>query len=161
MEEREPAENQSGRSRIEVHKPGRDSNDEPAEPERKLQESPISAAPSFPERSSEGSNRYVLLAVLEEAGSPVASLQPSNGLVALAIPRNSSLAKRFAKGGLYRFENGSYRVKYICLEVFETPAEAFAAYPEGMRVSTNPPTFLHWREAVENSVLSEGNWQLG
>ena len=162
-EERDAGE-RKGRSRIEVYKPGADS---PAPPDAggqkpKLEEEPLSKGTSGArDGGGSTSNRYVLLALLDDSGSPLPSLEGNNGLVALAVPSSAPLARKFQKGAVYRFESDAYRAKYICLEVFETPTEAFAAYPEGMRVSNNPPTFLHWREPVEGAVLSERSWQLG
>lgn len=161
-EEREPVD-RGRRSRIEVYKPGTGSETVPAPaPTPKLEEVPTHNSPAGgPAASNTSTNRYVLLAVLEDTGAPLPSLESSNGLVALAVPSNLAIAQQFRKGATYRFESGSYRAIYVCLEVFETPSEAFAAYPEGMRVSTNPQTFLHWREAVEPQVLDRSNWQLG
>ncbi|GBD27637.1 Type II secretion system protein D [bacterium HR30] len=162
-EDKEPVE-RGPRSRIEVYKPrGNDGNVPAPAPSPKLEEEPTnnsSAGPSAT-RSMTATNRYVLLAVLEETGSPVPSLESSNGLVALAVPSDLALARQFQKGTTYHFETNGYRATYLCLEVFETPSEAFASYPEGMRVSNNPPTFLHWREAVESAVLDQSNWTLG
>jgi general secretion pathway protein D len=104
-------------------------------------------------------DHYVLLANIWESGTSPASLAGSNGLLALAVPADSPLASLFRKGESYRFQSGSYAASYECLEVFGTPQDAFVAYPEGLRVSTSPPTYLHWREPTEPAALSPGNWE--
>jgi len=104
------------------------------------------------------SDRYVLLANIWESGTPPSGLQSSNGLLALAVPVNVELATRFQKGATYRFQTEGYTANYECLEVFATPQDAFATYPEGMRVSGEPSTFLHWREPSEPATLSAANW---
>ncbi|GIW43009.1 MAG: hypothetical protein KatS3mg077_0291 [Candidatus Binatia bacterium] len=160
-EERETVE-RGKRSRIEVYKPRADSTEEEkSKPEPKFEESPSGLKRSSSQSGVAGANRYVLLAVLEEEGSPLPSLESSNGLVALVVPSDVALAGEFQKGAIYRFDSKAYRAKYVCLEVFENPSEAFAAYPEGMPVSRQPLTFLHWREPVETQVLDQDNWQLG
>jgi general secretion pathway protein D len=114
-------------------------------------------APAAPEAVV--TDRYVLLANIWESGTAPASLVGSNGLLALAVPANSQLASLFRKGQSYRFQSSSYAASYECLEVFATPEDAFVAYPEGLRVSASPPTFLHWREPVEPAALSPANWE--
>src|SRR5262249_14798581 len=54
------------------------------------------------------SDRYVLLATLWDTGRPPASLASSNGLLALAVPVDASLAELFKKGDSYRFQQGGY-----------------------------------------------------
>ena len=68
------------------------------------------------------------------------------------------MASIFKKGDGYRFQEGGFAATYECLEVFATPQEAFANYPEGMRVSNQPPTYLHWREPSEPGALSAASW---
>ncbi|MCX8071522.1 MAG: type II secretion system secretin GspD [Candidatus Binatia bacterium] len=164
-EDREPSE-RGTRSRIEVYKPGANHN---GNPEQRRQSDPDVESRNHEQdaqgadvgsRPKSSTNRYILLALLEDSGRPLPSLETSNGLLALAVPSDAPLALMFQKGAIYRFESGGYRARYLCLEVFDSPAEAFASYPEGMRVSTNPPTFLHWREAVEIPVVNEANWKL-
>ncbi len=103
-------------------------------------------------------DRYVLLASIWESGTPPASLTSSNGLLALAVPADSSLATFFHTGESYRFQGDGYTANYECLEVFATPQDAFVTYPEGLRVSTTPATFLHWREPTEPTSLSPNSW---
>jgi general secretion pathway protein D len=105
------------------------------------------------------SDRYVLLASVWESGTPPSSLSANNGLLALAVPVDSALASLFRKGQSYRFQSNDYAADYQCLEVFGTPQDAFVAYPEGMRVSTSPSTYLHWREPAEPTALSPANWE--
>jgi hypothetical protein len=100
----------------------------------------------------------VLLASIWESGTPPTSLGGSNGLLALAVPVDSPLASRFKKGDTYRFQSEGYTANYQCLEMFATPQEAFAAYPEGMRVSASPQTFLHWREPTEPAASNAASW---
>jgi len=103
-------------------------------------------------------DRYVLLASVWESGTPPTSLDNSNGLLALAVPNTSPLAELFRRGEGYRFEGAGYAASFLCLDVFRTAQEAFVRYPEGMHVSTSPPTYLHWREPTEPSALSTANW---
>lgn len=103
-------------------------------------------------------DRYVLLANIWEAGTAPASLSGSNGLLALAVPANSNLAELFNRGDSYRFQTNSYTAGFLCLDVFSSPQDAFIAYPDGMRVSASPPSYLHWREPSEPAALSPGNW---
>jgi hypothetical protein len=104
------------------------------------------------------SDRYVLLAAIWEAGPPPPSLTSSNGMVALAVPPSSPLAPLFVKGGGYRFEAEGYAADYVCLEVFHSPQEAFAVYPEGLQVSAEPLSVLSWREPTEASTGAVANW---
>jgi hypothetical protein len=112
------------------------------------------AAPALPS----GSSVYVLVAVICESGSPPPSLKSSNGLVALAVPADSPLAQRFRKGASYRFVSDNYTANIECLEVFGTAQAAFATYPDGMQVSTQPPSFLHWREPTEPASRNLESW---
>lgn len=112
-------------------------------------------------RAARGVSRYVLLATLWSEGSPPQSLDSANGLVALAIPADSPLSDMFAKGGDYRFSGDGFRADFRCLEVFATADEALSAYPDGMRVSVTPATFLRWRQPVEPVASSRGNWSPG
>ena len=139
----------------------------PKEEESKpLREEPLAQAPSKDDSTPQpaaartaGSNRYALLASIWELGTPPDSLGSSNGLLALAVPVNSPLAGLIKKGQTYRFRSDDYTANYECLDVFATPEEAFAAYPEGMQVSGTPRTFLHWREPTEPATLSAANWE--
>lgn len=103
-------------------------------------------------------DRYVLLANIWESGTAPASLSGSNGLLALAVPANSSLADLFSRGESYRFQSNNYTASFLCLDVFGSPQDAFVTYPDGLRVSTSPPTYLHWREPSEPASLSPANW---
>lgn len=128
-----------------------------------LREERPSEAPKYEGQSGAAAggamtDRYVLLASIWESGTPPPSLRSSNGLLALAVPVNGPLAALYRKGEGYRFQSDGYAANYECLEVFATPQEAFAAYPEGMRVSIEPSTFLHWREPTEVTTLSPTNW---
>jgi hypothetical protein len=157
-----------GGDKVQVHRPLRDeplSEVPPAPPAAVAAARP--AAPERPAPQVEGStepvsagasDRYVLLASLWESGTPPASLAGSNGLLALAVPVNSPLSSVFKKGDSYRFQQGGYTANYECLDAFGTPQEAFASYPEGMRVSRQPTTYLHWREPSEPGTLSPSNW---
>ena len=100
-----------------------------------------------------------MLASIWEFGTAPDSLSSSNGLLALAVPVNSALPDLFRKGETYRFRSADYTANYECLDVFATPEEAFAAYPEGMQVSSDPRTFLHWREPTESATLSAADWE--
>ena len=104
-------------------------------------------------------DRYVLLASIWESGTPPASLTSANGMLALAVPANSQLGRLFKKGDAYRFEAETYSADFECLDVFPTPQEAFAAYPEGMPISREPATFLHWREPSEASTMDASHWK--
>jgi len=120
----------------------------------------VAAAPMRANAAASGgvTDRYVLLASLWESGQAPASLVSSNGLLALAVPAESPLASIFRKGDGYRFQQDAFTATYECLEVFATPQEAFANYPEGMRVSNQPPTYLHWREPSEPGALNAASW---
>lgn len=128
-----------------------------------LREEPlVQAAPSkAPPASTRGSatNQYALMATLWELGTPPDGLSSSNGLLALAVPVDSSLAGFFRIGQTYRFRSANYTANYECLDVFATPDEAFAAYPEGIKVSDEPRTFLHWTEPTEPTTLSAASWE--
>jgi general secretion pathway protein D len=108
-----------------------------------------------------GISRYVLLATLWSAGPPPPSLAGSNGLVALAIPADSPISNFFVKGGNYQFSGDGYRADYRCLEIFATADDALNAYPDGMRVSVTPATFLRWRQPTEPAAAERVNWSLG
>ena len=128
-----------------------------------LREEPLAQAPpQAPPPAIRGSaaNQYALMATLWEVGSPPDSLATSNGLLALAVPVNSSLAGFFRMGQTYRFRSDNYTASYECLDVFATPDEAFAAYPEGIKVSEEPRTFLHWREPTEPTTLNAASWEV-
>lgn len=151
-----------------VHKPLRDeplseapatAHTEVAAAERPTAPHPAAGGSAEPAPASAGvSDRYVLLASLWESGTSPASLASSNGLLALAVPADSALAGIFKKGESYRFQQGGYAANFECLEVFATPQAAFAAYPEGLRVSSQPSTYLHWREPSEPGTLTAANW---
>lgn len=136
----------------------------PKEEPKPLREEPLAQAPTT-ERPppaaprASGANRYVLMATLWEFGTPPESLVTSNGLLALAVPVGSSLADFFHMGGTYRFRSDGYTANYECLDVFATPDEAFASYPEGIKVSEEPRTFLHWREPTEPGTLMTASWE--
>jgi hypothetical protein len=108
-----------------------------------------------------GVSRYVLLATLWSNGTPPPSLSGSNGLVALAIPVDSPISNFFVKGGNYSFSGDGYRAEYRCLEIFATADEALNAYPDGMRVSVTPATFLRWRQPIEPVASDRTNWSFG
>ena len=132
--------------------------EEPAAP---LREEPVSAAPAAARRATTdlpAANRYVLLASVAESGQAPASLTTSNGLLALAVPSGPALETVFRKGYNYRFQGDGYAATYVCLEVFGSPQDAFAAYPDGVRVSSTPSTFLHWQEPTEPATLNVSNW---
>ncbi len=180
----EPEANKSGRrSHIEVHKPRSDTPQEerlpsagPDKTARMEGEPPSGAVGPIPSIQApvprpapeaipqgatsvvEGNNRYILFASVHESGTPPQSLAGSNGMIALAVPVNSPLTSLFRKGETYRFSAGEYSADLVCLEVFASPQEAFASYPEGMKVSSDPATFLHWREPVEPGTLNVQNW---
>ncbi len=155
----EPEGETEKRSRIEIHRPS--SGNGAGESTRSRAEERGSASLNSSAISAAPHNRYVLLATVSSSGSPPQSLEGSNGLLALAVPASLPLARSFQKGRVYRFVGNGFTASYVCLEVFEGPNEAFAVYPEGMQVSTNPPSFLHWREPVEASVLDDANWSAG
>ena len=166
-EEEEEAEAQATGSKVQVHRPFRtEAIEDPSAP-HKARTGEAPGAPVAPEPRPENgsaasvgmSDSYVLLAALGESGTPPPSLESSNGLLALAIPRDSGLVNLFNTGGSYRFEQGGYAAHYKCLEVFATPDEAFAIYPEGMQVSSEPITYLRWREPTEPGTLSPASWQ--
>jgi general secretion pathway protein D len=136
----------------------------PAGDKKPLHEEQIGMAPRPEGAAAPGSseaNRYALLATIWESGTPPASLASNNGLLALALPLDSSLATLFRAGQSYRFQSLDYTANFICLEVFATPDEAFMAYPEGMQVSSAPRSSLHWREPSEPAALSPTNWGRG
>lgn len=111
--------------------------------------------------AAQGISRYVLLATLWSSGTAPQSLVGANGLVALAIPADSSLAGLFQKGTSYHFESPEYRADYRCLEIFPGADEALEAYPDGMRVSVTPASFLRWRRPAEAVAASRLNWSGG
>jgi hypothetical protein len=127
--------------------------------ERPLPASAVTAADRAD--AAQGVSRYVLLATLWSAGTAPQSLVGSNGLVALAVPADSALAGLFEKGTSYHFESPDYRADYRCLEIFPTANEALEAYPDGMRVSVTPATFLRWRRPAEAVAASRVNWSNG
>jgi general secretion pathway protein D len=129
------------------------------EPLRETRENPAAGPEEARAAAASASDRYVLLASIWESGTPPASLATNNGLLALAVPVDSTLASLFRKGESYRFQSNGYVANYECLEVFGTPQDAFVAYPEGMRVSSSPPTYLHWREPTEPASLTTENWE--
>ena len=132
-----------------------------APPATPLREEPLSVAPPAARRAAAdlpAANRYVLLASVSESGAAPASLMTSNGLLALAVPSGSALETLFRKGFNYRFQGDGYAATYVCLEVFGSPQDAFAAYPDGVRVSNTPSTFLHWQEPTEPATLNVSNW---
>jgi general secretion pathway protein D len=138
--------------------PGRPSK---APQEEQLPSEPPGQRAAVEEHEAPGAvvaNHYVLLAAVWESGAPPPSLQTSNGLLALAVPGNGPLAAMFVKGDSYRFRSRDYTATYHCLDVFGSPQEAFMSYPEGMRVSANPLTYLHWREPSDPSASYPGNW---
>jgi general secretion pathway protein D len=164
-EEPEPApaaESEKPSGKVRVHKPLRDEplSDTPVPPPAVVAAAPPASAASTGITPSAGTvtDRYVLMATVWDSGQPPPSLASSNGLLALAVPADAPLAGLFTKGDGYRFQQGGYAAIYECLDVFATPQEAFAAYPEGMRVSMQPPTFLHWREPTEPTTLSTNSW---
>jgi len=77
----------------------------------------------------------------------------------LAVPVDSPLSNFFRMDGTYRFRSDDYTASYECLDVFATPDEAFASYPEGIKVSEEPRTFLHWREPTEPTTLMTASWE--
>jgi len=103
-------------------------------------------------------DRYILLANIWESGTAPASLNSSNGLLALAVPVNTNLAELFNRGDSYRFQSNSYTAGFLCLDIFPSAQDAFVAYPEGMRVSASPASYLHWREPSEPASLDPANW---
>ncbi len=132
-------------------------------PAAPLHEEPVSGAPpaAAPRHAAAdlpAANRYVLLASVSESGAAPASLTTSNGLLALAVPSGSPLEPVFRKGYNYRFQGDGYAATYVCLEVFGSPQDAFAAYPDGVRVSSTPSTFLHWQEPTEPATRNVSNW---
>jgi general secretion pathway protein D len=154
------------RPSIEPEKPEGETG--PSSTEKKpLTEEPLARAPKSkgaPPAAAAGrgsaANRYALMAALWDSGQPPDSLVTSNGLLALAVPVDSSLANFFQLGRTYRFRSDNYTASYECLDVFATPDEAFAAYPEGIKVSDEPRTFLHWREPTEPATLSAASWEV-
>jgi len=114
---------------------------------------------SRPSATRSGADQYALMASLWEFGTPPDSLTTSNGLLALAVPLDAPLANFFRMGGTYRFRTDNYTAIFECLDVFATPDEAFAAYPEGLKVSEEPRTFLHWREPTEPDTLKTASWE--
>ena len=133
------------------------------EPQKPVREEPLAQAPPPPPPAAargSAANQYALMATLWEVGTPPDSLTTSNGLLALAVPVNSGLAGFFRMGQTYRFRSDNYTANYECLDVFATPDEAFAAYPEGIKVSEEPRTFLHWREPTESTTLSAASWEV-
>ncbi len=146
LDEEQPAETES--PHVKEYRPPREEPPPSQEP---------AAAPA---PANLGSDVYVLLAAVWESGTPLPSLSSSNGLVALAVPANSVLGGMFRKGEAYRFMSGDgYAATYQCLDVFATPQEAFASYPEGMRVSGQPTTYLHWREPSDAAAGNPASWQ--
>jgi general secretion pathway protein D len=138
----------------------------PKEAPKALREEPLAQAPTTAgappapaAAATSGANRYVLMATLWEFGTPPESLVTSNGLLALAVPVNSALANFFRMGGTYRFRSDGYTANYEVLDVFATPDDAFASYPEGIKVSEEPRTFLHWREPTEPGTLMIASWE--
>ena len=169
-EEPTPAAGSAKEEKVQVHRPLRDEplSDAPVKPPTTVAAAaPVAndeadgsagASGSTSQAALGASDRYVLLANLWESGSAPPSLVSSNGLLALAVPVDSPLAALFKKGDGYRFQQGNYAATYECLDVFATPQEAFASYPEGMRVSNQPLTYLHWREPSEQGALNTNSW---
>lgn len=103
---------------------------------------------------------YVLLATLWSHGQAPEALIGSNGLVALSVRADSPLAGVFRKGGTYVFSDAQFEAGYRCLETFRHASEALSAYPDGMRVSVEPPTFLHWRDPSGSAVAERFAWNV-
>jgi len=143
-------------------KPSEEKPKPSALPEREggkpMREEPLAEAPAERKRVATSADYYVLLATVADAGSAPPNLSGANGLVSLAVPVNSPLASLFKKGSGYRFESDDYTASYICLEVFATPQQAFEEYPEGMRVSPRPVTFLHWQEPSDPATANPRHW---
>ena len=105
-----------------------------------------------------GPSQYVVLATVWSEGAAPQSLFGSNGLVALRVPNNSSLNGLFKAGSGYRFDGDNFDANFQCLEVFTSREEALTKYPDGMRVSQYPVTFLHWREPVDPAATRLKSW---
>lgn len=103
---------------------------------------------------------YVLLATLWTAGQPPVALSGANGLVALSLRGSSELAGLFRAGSTYRFADATFEAGFHCLDTFATATEALTAYPEGMRASITPATFLHWRDPTESVAGERANWSV-
>ncbi len=140
----------------EPSRPSKSGKTVPPPPPPPAHAEPMAEAPP----PSGGPNRYILLAVVSEVGQAPLSLVSNNGLLPLAVPESWPLAPVFKKGESYRFEQRGFVGRYICLEVFRTPQEAFEHYAEGMRVGGEPAIFLHWREPGEASTMAAYSWVL-
>lgn len=118
-----------------------------------------SPASDTPERTASTAGSFVLLATIWNDGMAPESLGGSNGLVALTVRPGTPLAGFFEKGRSYSFSSDRFAAGYYCLDIFSNAVEALGAYPDGMRVSVNPVTFLHWREPIEPHVANPQGWQ--
>ncbi|HYD48078.1 MAG TPA: type II secretion system secretin GspD [Terriglobales bacterium] len=105
-----------------------------------------------------GPSEYVVLATVWSEGTPPTSLFGSNGLVALRVASGSTLSGMFQPGAGYRFDSENFDAYFQCLEVFSSREEAFTIYPDGMRVSQYPVSFLHWREPTDAAAQRPTNW---
>lgn len=122
-------------------------------------EAPYAAEAAGAATTAPGS--YVLLATVASGGQPPAALDGSNGLVALSVRTGSDLAGFFRAGSTYRFADANFEASFHCLEVFASAKDALTAYPEGMRISVEPPTFLHWRDPSGSTAGLRENWATG
>jgi general secretion pathway protein D len=113
------------------------------------------------ETGSTAAGSYVLLATVASSGQPPPALVSSNGLVALSVRGGSELAGFFRSGSTYTFADDNFEASFHCLDLFATAKDALTAYPEGMRISVTPPTFLHWRDPGGSTAGLRGNWATG
>lgn len=109
-------------------------------------------------RAARKSSGFILLATVWSEGMAPESLAGSNGLVALTVRSDSPLAGLFEKGRSFSFSSDGFSAGYYVLDIYSTSTEALGAYPDGMRVSVNPVTFLHWREPLEPQVIEPQAW---
>jgi hypothetical protein len=103
-------------------------------------------------------NRYVLLAAFAEIGTPPPGLQTNSGLIAVALPDNSTLTGLFEAGQQYRFTSETFEGHYRVLEAYPSPQEALLIYPEGLPVDPAKGDFLHWREFDDASSANAAAW---
>ena len=134
-----------------MYRPSHDSEEPP-------RDSDVMAATAAVTGSTGRGFGYVLLATLWSDGKPPAALASSNGMVALSLRSDSELGGLFEKGSTYRYQGADFEAGFHCLEVFASASEALTSYPEGMRVSVTPATFLHWRDPAGGVAGDRDNW---
>jgi general secretion pathway protein D len=102
--------------------------------------------------------RFVLLASFAQRGTPPPGLETASGLLAVALPEDSQLARLFRAGKQYRFSSDTFNGMYHVLEAYADLREAQLVYPEGLPVDPDNGEYLHWRELKDPSSANSSAW---